>query len=229
MSLFTDTDLNRILIKERGLPINQENLFISPFSEESLTPVGYDLRVGDTYASQLTGKSFTIGEDDSITVKSGETVLIQTLEKVEMPLNHSLSGLISSKVSIVSKGIAHISTTIDADWKGKFLIALTNVSKENFKLKFGQPFCTAVFLTNNNPSTKMSDHPEGRNDELLKLWIKRSRKAIYRERWRLTIILSLLPLFTLLAWLLFGNAPGMTAMVSAAVVIIMILKEKFIN
>jgi deoxycytidine triphosphate deaminase len=155
MSILTDTDLEP-LIDSSG------ELVISPFNQECLTPVGYDLRIGKTYTtSDIKQVRRNLNEGESITLKPGTTALISTLEYVQMPKSRTVSGLIESRVSQVSKGLSHVSTTVDPDWRGHLLIAIHNHAVEEVKLKYGETFCTIVFLKNESPATRDSNkHPD---------------------------------------------------------------------
>ena len=134
MSLLTDTDLRRILCIQKEWP-DKNKLHIFPFKEDCLTPVGYDARVGELYASSMSAKMSTLGSGETITIRPGDTVLIETLEDVGMPMNRTISAFITSKVSKVSKGLSHISTNIDADWKGKLLIASVHPETPDFNCR----------------------------------------------------------------------------------------------
>jgi hypothetical protein len=105
--------------------------------------------------------------DECIILKPHSTALIETLEYGAMPKSHKYSGFICSRVQMVSKGLSHISTTVDPDWRGKMLIAVHNHSSGNVKLKYGEKLCTMVILENKSPSAKPSNHPPGRSDVLL--------------------------------------------------------------
>jgi len=126
MALLTDTSIREILCKSPQSQSSNE-LLINPFDEDSLTPVGYDLRVGNLYSSKR-GETYNINTDEFVEIFPGDTVLIRTLENISMPKDKSISAIILSKVSKVSKGLSHISTTIDADWSGYLLIAINNHS-----------------------------------------------------------------------------------------------------
>ena len=56
MAFLTDTDLERIISRSKNNPGDKNNpkLIIDPYDENSLTPVGYDLRVGDRYVTSDT-------------------------------------------------------------------------------------------------------------------------------------------------------------------------------
>ena len=226
MGILTDTDLKNIVVENREVQHKDDKLLISPYSKKSITPVGYDLRIGNGYSSRKSGKYFELKENQELKIKSGDTILVRTLERIEMPKNRTISGLISSKVSIVTQGITHISTTIDADWKGNLLITISNVSNETVKLKYGQKFCTAVFITNISAPTIFSNHEESRNDIFFREWTKKNRKAKLRNNLIGYSLLLLIPLSTYLGWKIFGNTEGMAAFVAAGVAVTILLKEK---
>jgi deoxycytidine triphosphate deaminase len=179
--VLTDTDLRgRISASEDRGAANQ--IQIHPFSEDCLTPVGYDLRVGGKYASVLHGGPFEIQDGDSLEITPGDTTLITTLETIGMPGDRSLSAFIFAKVSKVSRGLSHISTTVDADWAGPLLIAVTNHSTSSVVLDYGEPFCTIVFMENVSPSTKACGKLAGRLDVLLERLAANARSASAETR-----------------------------------------------
>jgi deoxycytidine triphosphate deaminase len=147
VGLLTDTDLKKLIISDPNW-LDKDKLHIFPYSEECLTPVGYDLRVGSQYASSIDAKLYSLNADNKVVIKPGDTVLITTLEDIGMPQNRKISAFITSKVSKVSKGLSHISTNIDPDWKGHLLIALHNPSRNIVSLDHGEAFCTVNFIEN---------------------------------------------------------------------------------
>lgn len=229
MSILTDTDIVKIIQTDHQW-LNKNKLHIFPFSEESLTPIGYDLRVGNTYSSSSIGKLVEIKEGDSINIKPGDTVLICTLETIGMPHDRSLSALIESKVSKVSKGLSHISTTVDPDWNGELLIAIHNPSRNSIQLNFGETFCTIVFLKNISPSTKDCNKQPRRSDILLKEWAKIVREKETEKRKKKTFSRSLqliiLIISSLVGYLLFKNNAGFVAMTALGVAITSRIRPK---
>lgn len=102
MSLLTDTDIRKIL-KTGQMEYSEDSLTISPYFEDSLTPVGYDLRIGGIIAISDEPGRKKIGEGDSFLLSSGSTALITTLENIEMPKTRLISGLVESKVTKVAQ------------------------------------------------------------------------------------------------------------------------------
>ncbi|MBN3946268.1 MAG: hypothetical protein HWQ38_07165 [Nostoc sp. NMS7] len=181
MSLLTDTDLEIMKCYTPQEWQNQSDvqpkIYINPFSPDSLTPIGYDLRVGDSYASASKGEEMIVNIDSPVIIETGDTSLITTFEEIRMPKNHKFSGIILSKVSQVSKGLSPISTTIDPDWSGQLLIAVHNHSRESITINFKERFCTVLFFENRSASTQESGHKSGRKDILLKKFSAGARKS----------------------------------------------------
>ncbi|MBN2845536.1 MAG: hypothetical protein JXQ25_06070 [Deltaproteobacteria bacterium] len=206
MSLLTDTDVRLILCNEKGWT-DKSKLHIYPYEEECLTPIGYDVRVGNQYASAIDAAIFELGSDGKVEIRPGDTVLITTLENIEMPLDRSISAFITSKVSKVSLGLSHISTNIDPDWKGKLLIAMHNPSLETIALNVGESFCTLNFIKNLSPSTKDCGKEPGRTDVLLNKFVsnvKAAREPELRKKKRRNMLISCGQIIMILLSLLVG-------------------------
>ncbi|MBD2420458.1 hypothetical protein H6G54_22675 [Anabaena cylindrica FACHB-243] len=185
MSLLTDTDLEIMkcysTYEWQNQSDDQPKIYIDPFSPNSLTPIGYDLRVGGSYMSASKGEEVLVNQNSPVIIEPGDTTLITVFEEIRMPKNHKFSGLILSKVSKVSKGLSNISTTIDPDWVGHLVIAVHNFSQESITINFKDTFCTVVFLENKSPSTKESRHTSGRND-ILRQRMSEAAKKVQRDR-----------------------------------------------
>lgn len=217
MSLLTDTDLNSILDKTEDWSNKDGNLQIFPFDEKSLTPIGYDLRVGARYSSALKAKHYRLHEGDILTVLPKDTVLITTMEKIGMPQNRKISGFILSKVSKASKGLSQTSTTIDADWKGHLLIAIHNYSSEKVELHYGEEFCTVVFISNQSAATKECGKSPDRLDILVEEWETISQKANRKTKFKSFIPPGIIFSFLIFGYFFFGNTSGFIAIVAASV------------
>jgi len=225
MSLLTDTDLSKIICTDEICEDKVKKIQIFPFAEKSLTPVGYDLRVGNLYSSAFKSDKFKLTKDDKIIIDPRDTVLITTLESINMPTDRSISALILSKVSKVSEGLSHISTTIDPDWKGPLLIAMNNHSKNKVELNCGDAFCTVVFFENKSPSTKKCGKEPGRNDLFMKQWIHEARKVKQKEMLKTFVSPGIIILSLIIGYSFFGNNPGFIATTAAGVAISQIIKS----
>jgi deoxycytidine triphosphate deaminase len=236
MGILTDSDIREILCTTP--PCQDLNkLLIENYFEDSLTAVGYDLRIGNKYASKKQG-AFIINEGGAVEIYPNDTVLIITRESISMPKDKSISGIIQSKVSIVAKGLSHVATTIDADWSGKLLIVITNNSSNKISLLYEQPFCTAVFISNRTPSTKpsgkqdsrpdilMEEWEQERSEKLMKEWEQNNIKIRKKNKLLKILIFSIIPLSLLVGFLLFGNSSGIIATTGAGVGITSLLYQK---
>jgi dCTP deaminase len=217
-SYFTDTDLRDILCTEENW-VGNDSLQVYPFSEDSLTPAGYDLRVGYQYTSTKRGKTFKVGNGEEVLVPSGDTCLITTLESIGMPRDRSLSGLIVSTVTMVAKGLSHVSTSVDADWSGELMIVLHNHAPNVVKLKVGERLCTLVLLSNRTASTKSCGVFAGRNDVFRDRLLEATRKSQRRRDTLSLVPVLIIPLALLLGYLIFDNKPGMIATTAAGIAV----------
>lgn len=222
--LLTDTDIRAILQTERNVD-NLETIVIHPFDEKSLSPVGYDLRAGIKYQLLHEGVESLV-EYSQIIIPPGETISIQTLEWIAMPMNKSLSGFITSRVMLVASGLSHVSTTVDPDWIGNLLITMTNHSKVPFIIDTGERICTLSFIQNKSIPQRLSHHAPGRPDALNKNasriaseYINKSNK-LRSKIWMLWILTGLIYSAILyLAYLKFGSNEIFVAIVGAGVVL----------
>jgi len=211
MSLLTDTDIEEILATdenewERNEDIKREKLLIKGYQESSLTPVGYDLRVGQQYLKM--GKRITawnkLQDNCDLVILPDEMVAIETEEYIGMPQNRSYSGIFVSKVSVAEKGLSHISTSLDADYKGKLIITLSNESRKKVTLRKNQPFCTMILFKNKSPATRpCGKHPSEHIRSLLEEWqiVGKLLKRKIISFWIMKISIPILPL----AWGLYIN------------------------
>src|SRR5947207_519243 len=134
MSLLTDRDIRKLLDKD---------IIISPFEEKSLTPVGYDFRVG-TFVYSLDRHALLTPVSGSYELPPKNTILILTKETLWV--SGRIGGLFHSKVSLVSKGLSPIATTLDPGWFGPLLITFRNNTDRPISLQEGATFVTLVMF-----------------------------------------------------------------------------------
>lgn len=221
MALLTDTDLREMICPEEKWS-DTDKIHIHPFSEENLTPIGYDFTVGTLYSSTRAGGPFKLKKTDRITIKPADVLLVHTFEKLEMPKNKTISGLVASRVSRVSEGLSHVSTTVDPDWRGKLLIALTNYSRKPVVLKVGDGLCTVVFFENKTPATKDCGKTTDRADIFLKKIAKQAEGKEKSRRASKEFLKLGTPLLTILAfgiagYCIFGEKAGFAALTAIGI------------
>lgn len=226
MALLTDTSLRQIIYDKIDTPPTDEKITIYPFDDSSLTPVGYDLRIGNEYSiSSEVGKR-KLNENEEFTIKSGETALIRIYERIIMPKDKKISGIVVSKVSITAKGLINSATTIDPDWEGHLLLVLHNHSKSSVTLNQGQPICTALFFGNSSPSTKPSNKYDERNDLLVDFWNQLNSSAMKRKVFYKILSPVIIAISFFIGYYFFGNAPGLIASVASGVAISQYISNK---
>ena len=121
---------------------NKNNRLIFPFNKKNLKAASYDLTPTIIAMSSKIGMLETVYQENGykedryyIRVHPKDTVLIISNEYIVMPPN--IAGYISSRVSKVVEGLGHISTTIDPNWTGALLIAVSNPSNQMLKIYVG--------------------------------------------------------------------------------------------
>ena len=131
--------------------IAEKHLYIypKPYIENSMTgdvqikPASIDITPSCLIMSVRTGRFLKIYERKDIVnckatenryvfIEPRDTVLVISREYFIIPNN--ICGSVNSRVSTVSAGLGHISTTIDPGWKGALLIAVSNPSSVRKRL-----------------------------------------------------------------------------------------------
>lgn len=100
-------------------------------------------------------------EQKYVYIAPRDTALVLSREYIQLP--EIMCGSVVSRVSTVSNGLGHISTTIDPLWKGALLIAISNPSSEPKKLMIQDetsaiPLATVTLQYLNTPVQKKSIH-----------------------------------------------------------------------
>ncbi|MEA2575759.1 MAG: hypothetical protein QOH93_3057 [Chloroflexia bacterium] len=220
-------------------------LLIYPFRAEKdgyLTPIGYDLTVGESYVSSFRKRLVPLGVGEEFAIAAGETVLIKTEEYIGLPKNKRLAGLVQSKVSLVSVGFSSVAATLDTDWEGHLMVAMTNYQPYALSLRRGQAFCTALFIRCSSAATKSCNFPTNRTDIVMRRqadWLEEHERENQRllaadlaRRAQPSVLVRLLPslvafVFVLLVFALafsvWGSSPALIAAVAGSVAVSQLL------
>lgn len=120
----------------------EDGLKIIPFVENCKKAASYDITPTIIAMSAKVGMLENVYREPHynkdkyyILVHPKDTVLIVSNEYLIVPPN--IAGYVSSRVSKLVEGFGHISTTIDPNWKGAALIALSNPSNQPLKVYVG--------------------------------------------------------------------------------------------
>lgn len=159
--MLSDTNIRQELSKRQKEPT--KGISIDPFEEKRLTPVGYDLRVGNKGFSWKRRSVIDIKSEGSIRIDPNDTVIIETLESIS--LSRELSGTVHSTVSLsIPKGLSHISTTVDPGWVGKLLVSVHNFYDIPTELQYEDKLCTICFYRADSRATKDVGNQADRED-----------------------------------------------------------------
>ncbi|NWF61163.1 MAG: hypothetical protein HXY43_18375 [Fischerella sp.] len=181
MSILTDTDLKKILCYDEAQWNDNKPLLIEHGSDDCLTPMGYDLRVGGFYKTFIAKPNLdTLEEGKSVVIKPGDIALIGTYERLRMPQDGSISALILSRVSQVSRGLSNISTKVDPGWaEGELLIPVQNFSRDVIELKHKEKFCTIIFFKNESAASLYNS--KSSRLKFFQLLAQTSRKSLNKD------------------------------------------------
>ncbi len=130
----------------------KEIKLIENFSLDCLEGAGYDLRVGKIY--KIEGSGF-IGSADrrtpdakeipfsEYTLEPDEYVLIETIEKINMP--DDLAARVLPRSSLFRCGCSMITALVDPGYNGVLIFGLRNVSKTNFVFEKNAKMAQIIF------------------------------------------------------------------------------------
>lgn len=138
-----------------------KKVYIWPFEKANLKGSTYNLTASCVAISASTKKSL-LNENYKISIPSNDTALIQTNESIYV--TEDICGTYHSKVSLVTKGLSHIGTTLDPCYFGTSLIAIHNHSNEPVDIKVGNTFASLMFHKIPKSSRSRHDNPPFRND-----------------------------------------------------------------
>lgn len=219
MSILTDTDLKKILCYDEAQWSDKKPLLIQNGSEECLTPMGYDLRVGGFCKTFITKPHLIpLKKGKKATIKPGDIALIGTYEKLKMPKDGSISALILSRVSQVSRGLSNISTKVDPGWaEGELLIPVQNFSRDVIQLEYNERFCTIVFFKNESNASLYNSGSS--KEKFFNLLAQTSRGSLSRDFQLAAISLLVYGLSFGLEYYFFRNTSGFAVTVAVGIAV----------
>jgi len=129
------------------------NKIVEPFDKKCLTPVGYDLRVGNRMVNFRTAEEISLNESSSVDIPPGERFAIETLEKIQ--LKNNMFAFVFTKVSVLWDGLTSLGTKIDPAFSDNMWLIFANDSSRPYNLKYGKKICNVMFLEYDNPADKI--------------------------------------------------------------------------
>jgi dUTP pyrophosphatase len=141
-----------LLGREKILELVEEKKLIEDFSMDCLEGCGYDLRLGRIY--ELNGGA-SLGVDyrnlpkikekdfQKYTLNPGEYILIETLEKINMP--SYLAARILSRSTLFRSGAALLTALVDPGYQGTLTMGLINHGRTEFSIQKNSKIAQIVF------------------------------------------------------------------------------------
>lgn len=126
----------------------RKEILIEPFSEESLQPAGYDLRVGDE--AYVNGEILSVKDSGEVTIPPKTYALVLTLERIKLP--DDVMGDMKLRSSLAREGLIGSFAWVDPGWDGNLTLALFNASNEPVELKYGERFVQIAFIRLEGPA-----------------------------------------------------------------------------
>ena len=120
---------------------NLKTVIIAPYNEKQVKGVGYNLTASNMIYSLSQHRLLKIHDykyGRYFKLKAHDTALILSNEYFQ--LDNNVAGNFYSRVRRVSEGLGHISTTLDPNWKGMFLIAINNTTNKKIKVQISSIF-----------------------------------------------------------------------------------------
>jgi dCTP deaminase len=125
---------------------------IEDFQIECLGGAGYDLRLGvlyrimsESHLGPNTRKTPQVSKIESqiYTLKPGEYVLVETIERVRMPCN--LAARVLNRSTIFRCGCTLVNALVDPGYNGTLTFGLKNLSDRDFTIEVGSRIAQIVF------------------------------------------------------------------------------------
>jgi dCTP deaminase/dUTP pyrophosphatase len=157
-----------ILGNEKIAKLTAEKKLIENFTPECLEPSGYDLRLGKAY--RIKSDSF-IGvserktpqveeiKEEKILLKPGDYILVETLEKVNMPSD--LMARILQRSSVFRCGCTLATAVVDPGYCGTLTMGLKNQSDQEFTIEKNAKIAQIVFEEVSGSSKKYDGKYQG--------------------------------------------------------------------
>ena len=141
-------------------------LGISEYSEKSLTPNGYDLRIAEI-SIRGNEKKYTEG---TVSIPPRTMFYVSTIERVRMA--DDICAQLWMRTSWIRKGVMASFGKIDAGFEGTLTLGAYNATDEIIEIPIGERVCQMVFETLTSASEKSyekrSGHYQGQTGITLK-------------------------------------------------------------
>ncbi|TFH63498.1 dCTP deaminase domain-containing protein [Peribacillus frigoritolerans] len=174
--LLSNNDIKREMIDGKNICVHPLKLDNIKGSSINLTASKMAWRVSDSESAVV---------DNVITVPPNDTVCIYTEEAIWV--SRRIGGTYHPRVSLVSKGLGHISTTLDPAWAGVSLVAVNNPTKDDIEIRVGEAFVSIMFYYLKTPSAlNIIENVPSRPDIARRFNLSHEEDLFLQEQWHRT-------------------------------------------
>ncbi len=159
-----------ILSNEEIKKLVQEKSLLENHEDKNIGGAGVDLRVGRYYRIKspaklgVTERELPVIEelaDDWITVKPSEYILIETMEKVNMPTD--IAAWMRHRSTLQRSGVGLLTALIDPGYNGTLTFGLRNFGEHPFKLQRGARVGQIIFSRMSSAGKEYDGRYQGGN------------------------------------------------------------------
>jgi len=125
--------------------VESSEIDLEPFSDDSLQPASYDLRVGASAFSSSSKQTIDVGKRGVLVIDPGEFAVVETLETVG--LDARTAAQIGLRSEYARRGLLMLSgPQVDPGFKGVLVVRVVNLAPNAIGLPYEAPFLTAQFF-----------------------------------------------------------------------------------
>ncbi|HFK1746938.1 hypothetical protein CN463_18090 [Bacillus cereus] len=174
--LLSNNDIKRELIRAKNLAIYPLKLENVKGSSINLTASKRAWRVSDKKSAVVNNK-IIIPPNDTVCIFGEEAIWV----------SRRIGGTYHPRVSLVSKGLGHISTTLDPQWYGLSLVAVSNPTSSQVEIRVGESFVSIMLYYLKNPAPKGIIENQASRPDISRGFILSDEEDSYlQEQWHRT-------------------------------------------
>jgi hypothetical protein len=162
--MLVDRQICAKLIDESLRIVGPDGRNVAPCDAASGTPILGPDTVFDAHGIQLhvrkvffqrSGKWADLTEENHVTLRPGDAVIVETYERLKLP--HDMMASVTALARLSHMGLSSVTTTVHPGWGAgapgekddpqPLLVAMFNLGFSEVELNYHQPFCRLVFFS----------------------------------------------------------------------------------
>jgi deoxycytidine triphosphate deaminase len=143
MSVYSNKDIEKT--------VNEKDIAICPLNKDSITPLGYDISIGEIITLSSDNGSKLIKSNGKIEIPPKSLNIVVAKEFIWLSKN--VMGTLHSRGTLAARGIFTNSTNVDPNFAGQMVMSLYNLSDKTIILEEKSHFITLVFHSVSTPTT----------------------------------------------------------------------------